>query len=195
MKEAQEKLAAAEEASKKAAEEAKKKAREIKTAVGLARTVGPQIPSWVTHRGIGAFCVSDFSKVGSNKSNGIQPEEDKAADDQKLQESGKQSEVLPADLKQIDEETKTGMLQGTEDDGTASTIGWTMRKNYIETTRTDEVSFRFLMEQCQFNDDDEITLYCTTLGLDWDMKKPSFKTCLSKVIQKFWNFWVGRLDP
>lgn len=123
MKEAQEKLAAAEEASKKAAEEAKKKAREIKTAVGLARPVGPQIPSWVTHRGIGAFCVSDFSKVGTNKSNGIQPEEDKAAGDQQVQESGKQSEVLPADLKEIDEETKTGMLQGIEDSGTASTIG------------------------------------------------------------------------
>lgn len=122
MKEAQEKLAAAEEASKKAAEEAKKKAREIKTAVGLARPVGPQIPSWVTHRGIGAFCVSDFSKVGTNKSNGIQPEEDKAAGDQQVQESGKQSEVLPADLKEIDEETKTGMLQGIEDSGTASTI-------------------------------------------------------------------------
>ena len=82
MKEAQDKLAAAEEASKKAAEQAKKKAREIKTAVGLARTVGPQIPSWVTHRGIGAFCVSDFAKVGTNKSDGIQAEEDKAADDQ-----------------------------------------------------------------------------------------------------------------
>jgi len=120
MKEAQDKLAAAEEASKRAAEEAKKKAREIKTAVGLARTVGPQIPSWVTHRGIGAFCVSDFAKVGINKSNGIQPEEDKA-DDQKLQESAEQSDILPTDLKGTDEETKTDMLQGTEDGGIAST--------------------------------------------------------------------------
>ena len=120
MKEAQDKLAAAEEASKRAAEEAKKKARELKTAVGLARTVGPQIPSWVSHRGIGAFCDSDFAKVGNNKSTGVQPEEDKA-DDQKVQEGGEQSEVLPADTKGTDEETKTGMLQGTEDGGTAST--------------------------------------------------------------------------
>lgn len=121
MKEAQDKLTAAEEASKKAAEEAKKKARELKTAVGLARTVGPQIPSWVTHRGIGAFCVGDFAKVGTNKSNGIQPEEDKADGDQKVQEGGEQSEVLPVDLKGTDEEMKTDMLQGTEDGVTAST--------------------------------------------------------------------------
>ena len=60
MKAVQEKLAAAEEASKKAAEQAKKKARELKTAVGLARTVGPAVPSWASHRGPGAFCVSDF---------------------------------------------------------------------------------------------------------------------------------------
>ena len=123
MKEAQGKLEAAEEASKKAAEEAKKKARELKTAVGLARTVSPQIPSWVTHRGMGAFCVSDFAKVDTNTSNEIQPEEDKAADDQKVHhEGGIQSEVLPTDLKGIDEETKTGTLQGTGDGGTASSI-------------------------------------------------------------------------
>ncbi|XP_074624495.1 switch-associated protein 70-like isoform X1 [Acropora palmata] len=60
MKAVQEKLAAAEQASKKAAEQAKKKARELKTAVGLARTVGPAVPSWVSHRGPGAFCESDF---------------------------------------------------------------------------------------------------------------------------------------
>ena len=60
MKAVQEKLAAAEQASKKAAEQAKKKARELKTAVGLARTVGPAVPSWVSHRGPGAFCDSDF---------------------------------------------------------------------------------------------------------------------------------------
>lgn len=61
MKEVEDKLAAAEEASKMAAENAKKKARELKTAVGLARTVGPHVPSWVTHRGLGAFCAGDFS--------------------------------------------------------------------------------------------------------------------------------------
>jgi len=125
MKDVQDKLAAAEEASKKAAEaaeEAKKKAREIKTAVGLARTVSPQIPSWVTHRGMGAFCANDFTKVGTNKSNGVQPEEDKAADGQKVHQEGeKQSEVLRTNFKEIDEETKTGMLQGTEDGGTSST--------------------------------------------------------------------------
>lgn len=60
MKAVQEKLAAAEQASKKAAEQAKKKARELKTAVGLARTVGPAVPSWVSHRGPGAFCEGDF---------------------------------------------------------------------------------------------------------------------------------------
>lgn len=60
MKEVQDKLAAAEEASKRAADEAKKKARELKTAVGLARTVGPRVPAWITHRGLGAFCTSDF---------------------------------------------------------------------------------------------------------------------------------------
>jgi len=51
------------------------------------------------------------------------------------------------------------------------------------------------MEQCQLNDDEKMTLYCTTLGLDRDMKKPPFKACLTKVIQEFWNFGVGRLDP
>ena len=72
MKEVHDKLAAAEEASKRAAEEAKKKARELKTAVGLARTVGPNVPSWVTHRGLGAFCATDFgnktaaAKAGQN---------------------------------------------------------------------------------------------------------------------------------
>lgn len=60
MKAVQEKLAAAEQASKTAAEQAKKKARELKTAVGLARTVGPAVPSWVSHRGPGAFCEGDF---------------------------------------------------------------------------------------------------------------------------------------
>ena len=44
MKEVHDKLAAAEEAFKRAAEEAKKKARELKTAEGLARTVGPNVP-------------------------------------------------------------------------------------------------------------------------------------------------------
>lgn len=84
MKEVQDKLAAAEEASKRAAEEAKKKARELKTAVGLARTVGPHVPVWVTHRGLGAFCVSDFA----TKPNTVESEQNKAEQDQESTQEG-----------------------------------------------------------------------------------------------------------
>lgn len=131
MKEAQDKLAAAEEASKKAAEEAKKKARELKTAVGLARTIGPQIPSFVTHRGIGAFCPEDFAKVSTKKSNGNQSkEEDNYAGDQEDKSDDsvreKNSDILPTDLNnkdgRLDEEKETGSeVQGFEDGGTEST--------------------------------------------------------------------------
>ena len=48
------------------------------------------------------------------------------------------------------------------------------------------------MEQCQLNDDEQITLYCTTMGLDRDMKKLPFKLCLSNVIREFWNLGVGQ---
>lgn len=67
MREANEKLHAAEEASRRAAEEAKKKAREITTCTGLARPIGPHIPAFVTHRGIGAFCEDDFDKINKRK--------------------------------------------------------------------------------------------------------------------------------
>ncbi|KXJ28917.1 switch-associated protein 70 [Exaiptasia diaphana] len=67
MREANEKLHAAEEASRRAAEEAKKKAREITTCTGLARPIGPHIPAFVTHRGIGAFCEEDFEKINKRK--------------------------------------------------------------------------------------------------------------------------------
>ncbi|KAK3751516.1 hypothetical protein QZH41_019089, partial [Actinostola sp. cb2023] len=67
MKEANNKLHAAEQASRRAAEEAKKKAREITTCTGLARPIGPHIPAFVTHRGIGAFCVDDFEKLTKKK--------------------------------------------------------------------------------------------------------------------------------
>ena len=119
MKEAQDKLSAAEEASKRAAEEAKKKAREIKTAVGLARTIGPKVPSFVTHRGMGAFCSDDFAKVATDTSNGIQSEENKATKHQGVYqegesagcEGGNQSDVLPTDLNdkdgRLDVENKT----------------------------------------------------------------------------------------
>ena len=130
MKEAQDKLAAAEEASKRAAEEAKKKARELKTAVGLARTIGPQIPSFVTHRGFGAFCSDDFTKVSTKKSNGIQSkEEDNSAGDRENDDSlrEKQPDISPGtDLNnkdgRLDEGKETGLeAQSVEDDGTEST--------------------------------------------------------------------------
>lgn len=126
MKEAQDKLAAAAEASKRAAEEAKKKAREIKTAVGLARTIGPQVPSFVTHRGMGAFCSDDFVKVATQTSSGIQSEKNKATEDQRVYQEdkstgcvgGNQSEILPANLNgtdgRLDKEMKTGIeVKGT----------------------------------------------------------------------------------
>ena len=84
MKEVQDKLAAAEEASKRAAEEAKKKARELKTAVGLARTVGPHVPTWVTHRGLGSFCVGDFA----TKPTEVKSEQNKAEQDQESTQEG-----------------------------------------------------------------------------------------------------------
>ena len=122
MKEAQGKLAAAQQVSKRAAEEAKQKARELKTAVGLARTIGPHVPVWVTHRGIGAFCPSDFGK-----SNG----ENKATEEPKVKSAGceeeKQSDALPTEISNtvgrlhVDEEKKTDKeVQGIEDGETTS---------------------------------------------------------------------------
>lgn len=96
MREAQEKLSAAEEASRLAAEEAKKKAREIKTSVGLARPIGPKVPAFVTHRGHGAFNELDFVKKEKLKEIMKEREERKLQNHQEI-DSDKVSEVPSSD--------------------------------------------------------------------------------------------------
>ena len=115
MKEAQQKLAAAEEASRRAAEEAKKKAREIKTAVGLARTIGPHVPSWTTHRGMGAFCVGDFTRIRTNTGDSDQA---KAVINENSQEEVNSSASSPPETTEsVPTSHKTGgMTNGQEAD-------------------------------------------------------------------------------
>ena len=92
MREAQDKLNAAEEASRRAAEEAKKKAREIKTCVGLARPLGPKAPVFVTHRGQGAFNELDFVKKEKLKEVLKEKEEQKLLEQQR---EGHEGSVKP----------------------------------------------------------------------------------------------------
>ena len=117
MKEVHDKLAAAEETSKRAAEEAKKKARELKTAVGLARTVGPTVPSWVTHRGLGAFCTIDYiSKPAAAKAGQSTAESgEKTAEEQSGAEEGQKTNEEETAEKSAAEGSKTSEEESTTD--------------------------------------------------------------------------------
>lgn len=119
MKEANDKLEAAQEASRKAAEEAKKKAREIKTCTGLARPIGPHNPAFITHRGIGAFCQEDFSKITKRQKvpPSVLPKPKRPAANGEVQENESQLENddtgAPVEGGEEEEnESKNGEIQG-----------------------------------------------------------------------------------
>lgn len=109
MREAQEKLSVAEEASRRAAEEAKKKAREIKTCVGLARPIGPKVPAFVTHRGQGAFNELDFVKKEKVKEILKEREEKKSLDKQEVDsDETERSETAAPDCNSNETTEETG---------------------------------------------------------------------------------------